>query len=86
MSAQSRSVAHALNCQFFTMPQGNPGDAGEGRAWSVRRRGKDTSRDRRGCLNSSSGDAGEGQAWSVRRRGKDISGTAGRLFKFKRWG
>src|ERR1700682_3909058 len=43
-SAQSRSVAHALNCQFFTMPQGNPGDAGEGRAWSVRRRGKDTSR------------------------------------------
>ena len=41
-SAQSRSVAHAMDRQFSTMPQGIPGEAGEGRAWSVRRRGKDS--------------------------------------------
>ncbi len=41
-SAQSRSVAHAMDRQFSTMPQGIPGEAGEGWAWSVRRRGKNS--------------------------------------------
>ena len=30
MSAQSRSVAHAMDCQSSTMPQGIPGEAVEG--------------------------------------------------------
>jgi hypothetical protein len=32
-----RSEAHAMDRQLFKLPQGNPGDAGEGRAWSIRR-------------------------------------------------
>jgi hypothetical protein len=31
-----------MDCQSSTMPQGIPGEAGEGQAWSIRRPGKDS--------------------------------------------
>jgi hypothetical protein len=31
-----------MNCQSSTMPQGIPGEAGEGQAWSIRRPGKNS--------------------------------------------
>src|ERR1700761_4962822 len=39
-SAHARSEAQAMECAVPTLPQGIPGEAGEGRAWSIRRWGQ----------------------------------------------